>query len=473
MLHHVLNNGGEVNQRDNRGMTPLHRAAYLAHYEGYVEIYEYLLSRGADPAIKSEDYDPYLNPGRKTPVELAVDRPEIRDRLRELEKRYASTPKAPEPHPDVGDWWALYDYGLEAVAKWPKAYKPPYPEVLKRQKDAEDAKREKLARQKRRAALYSGELQEAKSAPKTPFAFLFPGQGSQVVGMVSSCVDLPAVKELFDTARDVLGYDLLDVCLNGPKEQLNRTQYAQPALFVAGMAAVEKLKAEDPGLVGRVSCTAGLSLGEYTALVFAGVLSFRDALKVVKVRGESMAAAAEAGEPHGMMSIVGLGDADVETICRKVKQQMPEGTVCQLANYLFPNGRVISGHVRALDEAQKLATSMGALKAQKVAVSGAFHTSLMASAGEALEAVLNEVTVNEPRIPVYSNVTAQPFPGKDAIRGLLKRQLCEPVKWENTLKELIAQGKTGMYELGPNQQIKSMVKRIDQTVWKGFKNVQP
>ena len=136
MLHHVLNNGGEVNQRDNRGMTPLHRAAYLAHYEGYVEIYEYLLSRGADPAIKSEDYDPYLNPGRKTPVELAVDRPEIRDRLRELEKRYASTPKAPEPHPDVGDWWALYDYGLEAVAKWPKAYKPPYPEALKRQKES-------------------------------------------------------------------------------------------------------------------------------------------------------------------------------------------------------------------------------------------------------------------------------------------------------------------------------------------------
>ena len=472
MLHHLLNNGAEVNQRDNRGMTPLHRAAYLAHYEGYLEIYEYLLSRGADPTVLTEDYDPYLNPGRKKPIDVSVDKPEVRAKIAELEKRYARTGKAKIPHEDIGDWWALYDYGLEAIKKWDVNYKPPYPEVQKRAKDDADYKKMKAERKARRALLESGAVQEAKPVPKTPVAFLFPGQGSQKVGMGSECMDLPKVQEMFATAEKILGYDLKDICLNGPKEKLDQTEFAQPALFVCGLAAVEKLRKEDPGAVAKASCTAGLSLGEYTALVFSGVMSFEDALKVVKVRGESMAAAAKAGDPHGMLSIVGLADADVEEVCAKARDAVP-GSVCQMANYLFPKGRVVSGTITALDEAQKIATAKGALKAQRVAVSGAFHTPLMSSASEALEKVLGEVTINEPQIPVFSNVTATQFPDAASIRPLLKRQLCEPVRWEDTLRTLIGAGKNSMYELGPNKQIRSMVKRVDGDVWKAFTNVEP
>lgn len=476
MLHHVLNNGGEVNQRDKKGFTALHRAAYLAHFEGYLEIYEYLLSRGADPTIASEDYDPYLNPGKKLPVDVSIDDKEIRTKLKDLEKKYKSVEKAREPHVDIGDWWALYDYGLDSVKQWAKTHVPEYPEELKRTKDEEDRKREK---KEKRAALAANPAlassMQQSSTPNTPIAFLFPGQGSQSVGMPKDCLHIPKVKEMFEEAKEVLGYDLLDVCQNGPKSKLDNTVFAQPALFVCSMAAVEKFRQENGKTVTQCSCTAGLSLGEYTALVFAGVMSFKDALKVVKVRGESMAEAAAAGDPHGMLSIVGLSDRDIQDICKQTvdhfKSKDPS-VICQMANYLFPQGRVVSGHIKALDHLAQLATSKGALKAQKVAVSGAFHTPLMQSASDNLEKALSTVKLNKPRIPVYSNVTAKPFPEEEAeIKKLLMRQLVEPVQWESLAKELISQGKNSLHELGPGQQIKAMVKRIDQATWKKFKNV--
>ena len=231
MVHHILNNGGLVNQRDKKGFTALHRAAYLAHYEGYLEIYEYLLSRGADPAIKSEDYDPYLNPGRKLPVDVAVDEGDTRAKLVALEKKYAGTAKEPEPHTDVGDWWALYDYGLDVVSKWPKTHKPEYPEEAKRARDAADRAREKKEHKARQAAIARGEVvaPAVAAAPKdTPVAFLFPGQGSQAVGMAKTlAADIPAVATMFEKAKEILGYDLLDVCVNGPKSKLDDTVYSQ------------------------------------------------------------------------------------------------------------------------------------------------------------------------------------------------------------------------------------------------------
>jgi [acyl-carrier-protein] S-malonyltransferase len=290
--------------------------------------------------------------------------------------------------------------------------------------------------------------------------------------MCEKAKDIPAVKKMFETAKQVLGYDLLEVCLQGPKTKIDDTRYSQPALFVGGCAAVELLRRDEPQTVLNASCTAGLSLGEYTALVFAGVLSFEDAMKVVKVRAESMAMAATMGDPHGMLTIVGLGDADLEELCKQVRDKLP-GQICQLANFLFPQGRVASGHKTALDELQKLATAKGALKAQAVAVSGAFHTPMMAPARENLEKVLSEVTFNDPRIPVYSNVTATPFTSKEEIAGMLGRQLVEPVMWEKTVNALVATGKSQCYELGPGQQIKAMCKRIDTPTWKGFKNIQP
>ena len=473
MLHHLLNNGAEINQRDEKGFTPLHRAAYLAHYDGYLEIYEYLLSRGADPSLKTEDYDPYLNPGKKTPVEVATDEGNTKDLLLKLEKKYAKVKKAREPHAFIGDWWTLYDYGLEEVRQWKVDYQPVFPEDQKRTKDAEEKKAAKERRRKARseAIASGGPLPSVKKAPaQGPVAFLFPGQGSQAVGMLNETKDLPSVKKMLETANNVLGYDLLKLCSEGPKEDLDNTIYSQPALFVAGLAAVEKMKTENPKLVESVSATAGLSLGEYTALVFSGAMSFEDGISVVKVRAESMAEAAKMGDPHGMLSIVGLGDSDVESICKEVREKMPD-KVCQIANYLFPQGRVVSGHKAALEEAQKLATTKGALKAVPVAVSGAFHTSLMAPARDALVEALDKVSIQDPTIPVYSNVTGEMFKDADEIRALLPRQLVEPVKWEPTLKAMIAAGKTELHELGPGAQIKAMVKRLDNAVWKNFKNI--
>ena len=515
-LHHLLNNGAEINQRDEKGFTPLHRAAFLAHYDGYLEIYEYLLvsnttplctlvynmsfyhlekrgtliflitysrhqhflllhflqSRGADSSLLTEEYDKYLNPGRKLPVEVASEDGDVRAKILALEKKYAAVPKHRQPHPHVGDWWTIYDYGLDAVKLWDTKYVHPYPEVLKRARDEKERKEAKAERRKAKAAAAAAgvALPVKKPAPTGPIGFLFPGQGSQAVGMLKESKDIPAVKKMLETANKVLGYDLLKMCNEGPKDALDDTVHSQPALFVAGMAAVERLRAENPSAVDNAAVAAGLSLGEYTALVFAGAMSFEDGLKVVKVRAESMSAAAKTGRPHGMLSVVGLSDADLEAVCAEARAKVPN-SVCVIANYLFPQGRVVSGHKDALEEAQRLATAKGALKAVSVAVSGAFHTELMAPAREKLTAALDGVTINNPVVPVYSNVTGEPFRDAKHIRELLPRQLVEPVRWEGTLRALVAAGKTQLHELGPGQQIKAMVKRIDNSVWSGFKNV--
>ncbi|DBA92937.1 hypothetical protein WJX79_007987 [Trebouxia sp. C0005] len=483
MLHHLLNNGAEVNQRDDNGLTALHRAAHLAQYDGYLQIYEYLLSRGADPNILSEDYEPYLNPGKKSPVEVAIDDEDVRNQLRALEKLYAHTPKCQEPHPDIGCWQTLYDYGPDAVKSWAKDYKHPYPEEIKRARDLEAKKRRKAEKKAQSVGLAieaaAPSKQEVGTARKTaelstPIAFVFPGQGSQAVGMLQASKELPAVKQMLKQAEVVLGYDLLQLCLEGPKEKLDDTVYSQPALFVAGLAAVEKLRQDNAQAVDNCSATAGLSLGEYCALVFAGVLSFEDGLKVVKARGESMAAAATVGRPHGMLSIVGLQDKDIQDICKQALAQAPAGTICQMANFLFPQGRVVSGHRQVLTEVQALATAKGAMKVAPLSVSGAFHTPLMQPAQDKLKEVLRDVTLHAPRVPVISNVTGLPMGTPEDIQELLARQLVEPVQWETALKHLIGpMQKSQLYELGPGQQIKAMCKRISPAIVKAFTNVLP
>ena len=532
MVHHILNNCPEaVNQPDHRGFTPLHRAAYLAQYDGYLEIYEYLLSRGADPTIRTKDYDPYLNPGRKTPVQIAIEDDNVRGAIRALEEKYAHVKKTPEPHPDLSDWWTVYDYGFENVRKWPKDYKPKYPEERRRERLWKEKMEFKETRRKAREAAIAAEIASgaahemaskltikpaldiasnpadadassssssvkppaasstgggepkpsAEYAPPTapaskddndtsPVAFLFPGQGSQAVGMLRSVADVPAVKEMCDKAKEILGYDLLDVCVNGPKEKLDATEFAQPALFVAGLAAVEKLRIDSPAVVDSCASCAGLSLGEYTALVFAGAMTFEEGLRVVKVRAESMAAAAKVGD-HGMLSVVGLKDDALEECVVDAKKACGDGVVCEIANKLFPTGRVVSGDKRALDEVTKLATDKGAMKCAMLAVSGAFHTERMESARAALVEALNDVNFQPTRMPVYSNVSGAPFYSHNIIPSLLAEQLVQPVLWEDTVRAMIAAGKTEMYELGPKAQIKSMAKRIDAEVWKKFKNV--
>ena len=527
MLHHIIRNCPQaINQRDIRGFTPLHRAAYLAQYDGYMELYEYLLSEGADPAVLTEDYDPYLNPGRKTPVEVAIKDGPTRDALRFLEEKYADTPKKPRAHPDIGDWWALYDYGPETVYGWKSDFEPDYPERRRAAKDAAEKREWKRKRKAARDAAIAAEVATREDAQKpadalpigalkvsdektetdvakdstplpasaaaaaaadaadasSPVAFLFPGQGSQKVGMLASAAaEIPAVRAMCDKAREILGYDLLDVCVNGPKEKLDDTAFAQPALFVAGLAAAEKLKAESPEIVARCSRVAGLSLGEYTALVFAGAMSFEDGLRVVRCRAEAMKAAAAEGD-HGMLSVVGLDDDVLETCVEKARlaaakrreaspDDASKDVVCAIANYLFPTGRVVSGDADALDEVARLATEAGAMKTAKVAVSGAFHTERMASARDALREALAGATVREPKIATYSNVTGTFFESAAAIPEALASQLVSPVRWEDTLRALVAEGKDEMYELGPMKQIKAMARRVSAEAAAKFKNV--
>ncbi|QEL19711.1 ACP S-malonyltransferase [Limnoglobus roseus] len=288
-------------------------------------------------------------------------------------------------------------------------------------------------------------------------AFLFPGQGAQHVGMAGPlCDSSPSAKALFDEAAGILGYDLLHVCVQGPVERLNATDVSQPAIFVASLAALEQLKATTPALVNDVVATAGLSLGEYTSLVFAGAMSFADGLKVVKARGEAMQAAAEA-TPSGMASIIGLEAAEVESLAAEAR---PKGLI-EVANLLCPGNTVVSGTAVAIDEVCRIAETRN-LRAIRLAVAGAFHTELMKPADQKLAAVLDAVQIQPPRIPVWSNVDAKPHTDPAEIRGLLVRQVLAPVRWEETIRGLLAEGVEKFYEIGPGRVLAGLIKRVSR-----------
>ena len=289
--------------------------------------------------------------------------------------------------------------------------------------------------------------------PRT--AFLFPGQGAQHVGMAGELTArLPAAKALFDEAADVLGYDLLAVCVSGPAERLNATDVSQPAIFVASLAALEQLKATDPAALEGVADTAGLSLGEYTALVFAGALTFRDGLKVVQARGQAMQAAAEA-TPSGMVSVLGLDAAEVETLAAEARTA---GTL-EVANLLCPGNTVVSGAAAAIDEVCRLSEVKG-LRTVRLAVAGAFHTVLMKPADAKLAEALGRVELKAPRIPVWSNVDAKPHTDPAEIGPLLVRQVLSPVRWEETMRGLLAAGVETFYEIGPGRVLAGLLKRV-------------
>jgi [acyl-carrier-protein] S-malonyltransferase len=290
-----------------------------------------------------------------------------------------------------------------------------------------------------------------------PTAFLFPGQGAQYVGMAKAlCDSLPAARRLFDEAAAVLGYDLLAVCAGGPEAKLNSTAVSQPAIFVAGLAALEALRQREPDAEKDATAAAGLSLGEYTALVFAGALSFADGLRVVQKRGEAMQAAADA-QPGAMVAVLGPDQAAVEGLC----DQARGGGVLQLANLLGPGNVVVSGDRSACDALEKLAEAAGA-RVVRLAVAGAFHTRLMKPADDALAAALAGVTIRTPRLPVWSNVDARPHTDPEEIRGLLVRQVVSPVLWEQTLRGLLAAGVERFYELGPKRVLAGLLKRVQR-----------
>lgn len=286
-------------------------------------------------------------------------------------------------------------------------------------------------------------------------AFLFPGQGAQHLGMGTKLVEeFPAAASLFATAKDVLGYDLLELCANGPAEKLDATNISQPALYVASLAALEKLRSQSPDVVLGCESAAGLSLGEYTALVFAGAMSFEDGLRVVQARGEAMQAAAEA-TPSGMVSALLLSPEDVEA----VRDEAREAGSIEIANYLCPGNTVLSGDQAACEKAVELIEAKGG-RPIPLAVAGAFHTDIMKPADEKLAAALADIEIKSPEIPIVSNVDAEAHSDPDEIREILVKQVLCPVRWEDSIRKMLADGSSEFYEVGPGKVLTGLMKRI-------------
>jgi len=291
-------------------------------------------------------------------------------------------------------------------------------------------------------------------------ALVFPGQGAQSVGMAGEWCDAhPAAAALFTRAREILGYDLLEICRKGPAEKLNTTAVSQPAILVTSLAALEVLRARDPAPVESATITAGLSLGEYTALVFAGALGFDDAVRLVDVRGRAMQECAEQ-RPGAMVAVLGLDRDRVAALCDEAR----EGDVLEVANVLCPGNVVTSGSAAACRRLEAAATAAGAMKCVALDVAGAFHTVLMQPAVDTLRAALSTVTLTPPRIPVISNVDARPHADPDEIRGLLARQVCGVVEWHASMDHMLAAGVQSVWEVGPGRVLRGLLKRINRGV---------
>lgn len=288
-------------------------------------------------------------------------------------------------------------------------------------------------------------------------ALLFPGQGAQHVGMGRQIAEkYPRARELYQRASEILGYDLAKKCFEGPAAELDTTEISQPAIFVTSLAALEMLRADSPEAASSCAMAAGLSLGEYSALVFAGALSFEDGLRVVQRRGQAMQAASDA-TPSGMVSVLLLDRDKVEGICREASSA---GTL-KIANCLCPGNTVVSGTKAACARAVELAEQAGG-KAVPLAVAGAFHTDIMKPADARVAEALAGVTMRKPALPVYSNVDARPHEDPEEIREILVRQVVSPVLWEDAVKNMLEAGAGEFYEVGPGKVLRGLLKRIDR-----------
>lgn len=291
-------------------------------------------------------------------------------------------------------------------------------------------------------------------------ALLFPGQGAQSVGMLGEWSQgHAACGELFAMAADILGYDLAAVCRSGPPEKLNTTAVSQPALLVTSLAALKVLESRDDSPLSNVRMAAGLSLGEYTALVYAGSLSAEDAIRVVAERGRAMQDCAET-TPGGMVAVLGMEREAVAELCDSCR----DGDVLEVANVLCPGNVVASGDNAACDRLEAAAAEAGAMRCVRLEVAGAFHTSRMQPAVERLAAALDSVKIHPPRLPVVSNVDARPHDDPDEIRQLLARQVCGVVEWNSSMDFMLAEGVDSFWEVGPGRVLRGLLKRIARKV---------
>jgi [acyl-carrier-protein] S-malonyltransferase len=284
-------------------------------------------------------------------------------------------------------------------------------------------------------------------------ALLFAGQGAQIVGMGKDLAEkFPGAKEWFDRANAALDFDLASVCFNGPEAELTKTENAQPGIFLVSWVAFQLLKEQVPDLT--FEATAGLSLGEFTALTAAGAMTFEDGLRVVRARGKFMQEACDVTR-GGMAAIIGLDEAPTREVCAEA------GVV--LANLNCPGQLVISGEAEKITQACELAKAKGAKRALPLTVAGAYHSPLMAGAQPKLATELAKVKLTSTTVPVISNVSALPYGRPDSIGQRLVEQVTSSVLWEKSMRVLLAQGFTRFIELGPGTALSGFMKRIDKT----------
>ncbi|MCQ8819329.1 ACP S-malonyltransferase [Pseudoalteromonas agarivorans] len=296
-------------------------------------------------------------------------------------------------------------------------------------------------------------------------ALLFPGQGSQSVGMLSELLESSdIVKATFSEASSALGYDLAALVLNGPEEELNQTHRTQPALLTASVAIYRHWLAANPDVDVDV-VMAGHSLGEYSALVCSDVISLGEAVKLVENRGLYMQEAVPAGV-GSMAAIIGLGDEQIKTAC----EESAQGEVVSPVNYNSPGQVVIAGHKAAVDRASQACKDAGAKRALPLSVSVPSHCELMKPAAEKLANDLAALTFNTPKCDVINNVDVKAQSSADAIKDALVRQLYSPVRWTETVQALVAQGITQSYEFGPGKVLTGLAKRIDKAMVCGSVN---
>ncbi|CAK8683736.1 unnamed protein product [Clavelina lepadiformis] len=315
-----------------------------------------------------------------------------------------------------------------------------------------------------------------KIDPEEKTIVLFPGQGSQKVGMVDDLLQYPNVKEIFSVASEILNFDLLRYCQNGPQSKLDRTVHCQPAIMVTSLAGIEKLQVVEPKALENCCACAGYSIGEFPALVFSGALSFEDAMKLVSIRSRAMQNASNRIESQ-MVTAYGSANTKFKLSCEAARdycqQQLTmDNPICNVSAYLAPNIVTLAGHAPAVNYIKENMNKFGIRKIFPIPVSGAFHTKIMYEALPELKAALKSIHINQPLIQVYSNLSGKVYHDPDEIRESLPRQIINPVQWEQiTHKMLTRSNKESMptiYDVGPGNQLESLLKKCNGKAWRNY-----